>query len=228
MLKLFTKAKLVTQTKNGKNSRIMKPTKLLIELDERNMEICKEVMAISETIRPRSECSKTTSKRMQHKVDELFKWLDTILEWATLHEREWMRELDAKLNTKNDPYFSDYELHIKQYGKKSDNDEFDTLFKEIIDYMEPCIWVDHGLVFSEALLSDKEYKCHLDWRRNEKVNNLSQDISYFNSVTTSFEITHQYIVQLKAGKWHKVNYDAKRFGKDGKVKRLKDEAELPC
>ena len=228
MLKLFTKAKSVTQTINGQNSNIMKPTKPLIELDERNMEICKEVLAIAESIKPRSECCKTTTKRMQHKLDELFKWLDTILEWATLHEREWMRELDAKLNTKCDLYFSDYELHIKQYGKKSDNDEFDTLFKEIIDYMEPCIWVDHSLVFPEAQISADEYKSHLDWRRNEKVNNLKQDISHFDSVTTSFAITHQYIVQFKAGKWHKVNYDAERFGKDGKVKQLKDGADLPC
>ena len=60
--------------------------------------ICIAILAIAESIKPRSECCKTTTKRMQHKLDELFKWLDTILEWATLHEREWMRELDAKLN----------------------------------------------------------------------------------------------------------------------------------
>ncbi len=216
------KVKLVTQPTNGKNIRIMKPTKLLIELDERNMEICNEVIAIAETIKPRTNFGKTPSKKMQKRLDDLFEWLDATLEWATLHEREWMRELDAKLNTKSDPYFSDYELRIKQCGQKCYNDEFDALFKESVNY-EPSTWNDNSLVFSEALISADEYKSHLNWRRNEKKSLLSSAISHFDSVTTSFEITHQYIVQLKAGKWHKVNYDAKRFGKDGKVKRLKDD-----
>lgn len=204
----------------------MKPTKLLIKLDERNMEIIKEVEAIAESMHSKPIYNKTPSKRNQQKLEELFVWLDATLEWATLLEREIMKELDGKLNANSDIYFSDYELHIKQYGKQLGKDEFDATHHEIIGY-EPYTWVDHSLVFSEDILPEDDYKCQLDWRHNEKMNLLSIDILNFDSVTTSIEITHQYIVQIRAGKWQKVAYNAKRFGKDGEAMRMKDDENLP-
>lgn len=162
----------------------------------------------------------------QQKLNKLFVWLDQILVWVTGLETETIKELDAKLISNDDPFFSDYEVKMEQAGTLSHQQELDSIINEI-NGMEMYDWHDISLVFPRFQEDDSEYEDHLQWRRGEKMQWLGRRIENFDTVTTEAKIYYQYMVGFRAGKWKKTVYEPKEYGKKGKVKPIDPSLDLP-
>lgn len=204
----------------------MKPTKLLMDLDDRNMEITKKVYEIIDTHDSNPCCISHEKSANQTKLKDLFVWLDEVLDWATSLEKETIKVLDEKLISNSDAYFSDYEVFTKQYGSHSQNKELDSIAEEILGRIQ-YEWQDYSLVFSLLQEDDAKHQSHLNWRRTEKMNHLASIIDNFDSVTTETKIYYQYIVNLRAGKWNKKVFEPKNIFKPAKNKDLSMEKEIP-
>lgn len=194
----------------------MKATKLLIDLDNRLAEIDYEIESIRTSCNQNLKHPKhlnASSNANQQKLDGLFIWLDETLELVTFLDETTRMELDQKLVAKIDGYFSDFEIEIDQSFIQLGNEALDNIFLEIPGHKFSRTWYDPLLVFPKGILPNDDeyakYMSHLDWRRNEKMNNLAPKIESFDEVITTIEITLQYIVNYRKGKWRKVDYEPK-------------------
>lgn len=206
----------------------MRPTKLLIDLDERFMVNINKALEIAASLEKKSihRFGMLPDENYQQKLETLFAWLDQILDWGTCLETETIQELVARLISNHDPFFSDYEVFIEQAGTQSDQHELKSILSEIIG-KEQADWKDVSLIYSRYQEDDSRFEAHLKWRRGEKMKRLGTQIDNFDTVTTEAEIYYQYLVYLRAGKWKKKVFEPKRHGEKGKVKPMDPSLDLP-
>jgi hypothetical protein len=192
----------------------MKPSKKLIELAKQAKLLEKMEQNLLDEIEDEQRCffdnfrhELESNEEDLQKFNEIRKINAQNLTFLTTLEGDICRNIDESLEKNSDNYISDYEERTSEQWLYLDGFSF---FNQTTNDDLGKIFKDSNLVYDRSHFKNKqEYTEHLAWKEEEKAWELEYEIKFIDTVITKFEITYQFMLDYRKGKWVKVLYPPK-------------------